>query len=85
MYMRLEAVQCYDVLQHHCLSGFVTAQEHGLNWLYVLLVPLIGICCLQVYICMQLDLFISLCVCNFIYKKGLMGAANFLFIFGIQL
>lgn len=65
--MRLEAVQCYGVLQHHCLSEFVTAQEHVLNWLCILLTLLIGIHCLQAYVYMHLWIFISLYVCKFIY------------------
>lgn len=78
-------VQCYGVLQHHSLSGFVTAQEHGLNWLYILLMLLVGMCCLQVYIYVFLQVFISLYACNFMYKKSFMGAANFLSAFAIQL
>lgn len=52
--MRLEAVQCYGMLQHHCMSGFVTVQEGVLNWLCILLALLIGIHCLLVYVYMHL-------------------------------
>lgn len=74
--MRLEAVQCYGVLQHHCLSEFVTAQEHVLNRLCILLTLLIGIHCLQAYVYMHLWIFISLYVCKFIYIKKKKAASR---------